>query len=171
MMGALDSQEFTRRLTVSVWNQESNPDVMHVVAKSLAVTDVEILVVVLGQQPGTGTLTSVVLAVSRPDLDRQVLTGGLQREFDKASVASRSVVGDLEVTPNVEIGFDPVSPFPQLPGSQGRETNLPWHCRDSRSEIEGSRGVLAHDRRRRLKAQQSDDGLARDPVGPLGELD
>ena len=132
MMGALTLRKCSRRFAMSVRDQDSRSDVVHVVRESPAVTDIHVLVVVLGDQPVTGTLTSVVLGVPRPDLDRQILPGGFQRELDESTVAGGSVVGDVEISPDVQIVLDPISPLAQLPGG-GR------HPVRSRRFVRGSR--------------------------------
>lgn len=104
-----------RRLAVGMRYQPTRSDVVHVVGESPAATDIEVLVVVLGDQPGTGPLTSVVLGVPRPDLDRQILSWGFERELDESMVAGGSVIGDAKVAPNVQMVLDPISPPAQLP--------------------------------------------------------
>ena len=81
-------------------------------------TDVQVLVVVLGEGPATRRLTPVILGIPRPDLDRQILPGGIERELESATVAGRSVVDDPKVAPTVQILLYPISPPTQLPSSQ-----------------------------------------------------
>ena len=132
MMGALTLFKFSRRFAMSVRHQDTRSDVVHVIRESPAVTDIQVLVVVLGDQPVTGTLTSVVLGVPRPDLDRQILPGGFQHERDESTVAGRSVVGNAEVSPDVQVVLDPISPLAQLPGGKRHPVRSRRFARGSR---------------------------------------
>ena len=159
MVRTLADVKLGLRFAVGVRHERARPDIVHVVGKSSAMTDVQVLVVVLGEDPPTGRLTPVILGIPRPDLDRQILPGGIEGVLEEPSVAGRTVVDDPK--------FAPTSRYASIRSPCQRSCPA---VRTTRSDVDGSRRVLADHWRWRFQAKQSDDGLARDPIRPLGEL-
>jgi hypothetical protein len=111
-MGTFDFRQVGCWLAVSVGDRSAPPDIVHVVGEALAVHQIEVLVVVLGDQPVPRTLASVIFAVSRLHIDREVVPGCFQGELDETTWTSGSVIDRPDVTPNIEVVPDPIPSLP-----------------------------------------------------------
>lgn len=82
-------------------DEPARPDVVQVICEPRPASEVQVLVVVLGEKPAPSP-SPVALAVSGPDLDWKIVPRGLERELDETTIAIATEIQHVKVAPGVE---------------------------------------------------------------------